>query len=142
MKVMALAVLLLITLTSCQTIEISALEAKAVQAAEAFIVRNGYVAAGHPKDLPVQHVEIFDGFASDAELIEQRKGELRPSAIGIEHKDEGVYWVYFATIGRPNHPRIVVVKDGKAWQLFHQSYGPPGPQMKRIPRGDVSRTRS
>ena len=137
MKVLLLALFLMI-LTSCKVLEISPSEAQAVQAAQAFVARNGYSSSGHPNNLPVQHVEIFDGIASDAELIEQRRGMLEPNAIGIEDKGQGAYWVYFATTGRSDHPRIVVVEDGKAWQVFHQSYGPPGPQMKRIPRRPVT----
>ena len=134
MNVKIIALFVVAALTACATLEISSSEAEAVQVAEAFVDRNGYTNAGHPERVPVQHVEIFDGLASDAELVERRRGQLEPDAIGIEDKGEGVYWVYFATIGRPNHPRIVVVQDGRAWQVFHQSYGPPGSEMKRIPR--------
>jgi hypothetical protein len=78
-------------------------------------------------------VEIFDGLSSDQELIEQRRGQLEPSALGIEDKGEGVYWVYFASVGRPNSPRIVAVANGEAFQVFHMSYGRPSRAMKRLP---------
>jgi hypothetical protein len=133
MKWLAVVTLLLSACVSNPAASISTREAVAVRVAEAFIERNGYTVAGHPPGLPVLRVEIFDVLASDEELIKQRRGELEPHAMGVENKGHGAYWVYFPTVGDPNRPRIVFVKDGEAQQVFHQSYGLPGPKMKRLP---------
>jgi hypothetical protein len=126
-------ILLLAVVAGCQTVVVSEPELQAVRAAEALVTRSGYTVAGHPKDLPVQPVEIFDGMSSDQELIDQRRGQLVPSALGIEDRGEGVYWVYFESLGRPDSPRIVAVANGEAFQVFHMSYGRPGKAMKPLP---------
>jgi len=125
---------ILVASAGCRSVSISPQELQAVHSAEVFVARNGYTTAGHPKDLPVQPVEIFDGLSSDQELIDQRQGQLKPNAIGVEDKDRDVYWVYFESIGRPHSPRIVVVADGEAFQVFHMSYGRPDRSMKRLPQ--------
>jgi hypothetical protein len=130
-------ILLLVAITGCQSVVISASELEAVRAAEALVTRSGYTIAGHPTDLPVQPVEIFDGLSSDQELIDQRRGQLVPNALGVEDRGEGVYWVYFESIGRPHSPRIVAVAGGEAFQVFHMSYGPPGQAMKRLPHREA-----
>jgi len=124
----------LLAIVACQSVGIPAVELEAVHSAEAFVLRNGYTNAGHPEDLPVLAVEIFDGFSTDQELLEQRRGQLEPQAIGVEDRGEGAYWVYFKSIGSPDRPRIVAVADGEAFQVFHMSYGKPGRAMKRLPR--------
>ena len=126
--------LLALLLSGCSSLNTRALNSQqqdAVRAAEAFVVRNGYTAAGHPANLPVQRVSIYDAFHSDEELIKSRKGLLETHAIAVEQKTSEAIWVYFPEVGQKDTPRIVLVSNGKAIQLFHQSYGPPS--RKAIP---------
>ncbi len=133
MRALALLVIL-VSSSGYQSVLISPPELEAERVAEDFVARNGYTSAGHPKDLRVKAVEIFDGLSSDRELIEQRRGQRGPNAIGVEDRGGDVYWVYFESIGRPDKPRIVAVIDGEAVQVFHMSYGKPGRAMKRLHR--------
>ena len=128
---MRLLLLLILLLSGCASMaarELTRQEQEAVRVAEAFVSRNGYTAAGHPADLPVQRVSIFDALESDDELIKSRKGLLGARAIAVEQKDPNVFWVYFPETGHKDSPRIVFVRDGEAQQLFHQSYGPTSPK--------------
>ena len=136
------SILLLVATSGCRSVVVSAPELEAVRAAEAFVVRNGYTSGGHPKDLPVQAAEIFDVFLSDQELIERRRGELESSALGVEDRGEGAYWVYFESIGRPGYPRIVAVENGEAIQVFHMSYGQPSRAMKLLPKSKAPADKS
>jgi hypothetical protein len=104
-------------------------ELEAVRLAEAFVLRNGYTVAGHPADLPVQRVSIFDVLESDDELIKSRKGLLEAHAIAVEQRAPDAFWVYFPEAGHKDSPRIVYVSGGEALQLFHQSYGPPSKKV-------------
>ena len=133
MKWIAFVVLVLAGCASVPAGPLPPSEAKAIQAAETFVARNGYTVSGHPPDLPVLRVEIFDFLSSDTELIKNRKGELGPAAIAVQAFDDATYWVYFPTLGDPENPRIVFVKNGEPQQVFHQSYGPPGKKARRLP---------
>ena len=52
-------------------------------AAEAFILRNGYTAAGHPNGLPVLVNDIWDNLRSAEEVAESRRGSVQPQAFVI-----------------------------------------------------------
>ena len=133
---MRLLLLLILLLSGCASITARGLtprESEAVRVAETFVVRHGYTVAGHPPNLPVQRVSIFDVFRSDDELVKERKGLLEARAVAVENKGGNVFWVYFPEIGQSDSPRIVFVRDWEAEQLFHQSYGPPSRKAVPVP---------
>ena len=125
---------MLLALLGCRsapTRGLTSKELQAIQAAEWFVVRNGYTEAGHPANLPVQHVSIFDVFETDQELIKNRKGLLQSCAIAVKRVKHNAFWVYFPETDAKD-PRIVYVYGGEAEQLFHQSYGPVDSKAKQV----------
>lgn len=80
--------------------QITTKEVQAVTSAEAFISRHGYTSKGHPKDLPVEDVEVMDGLATPEELIERRRNTLEPIAFGVTPCvcEADAYYVFFYRI--------------------------------------------
>jgi hypothetical protein len=70
-------------------------ERESIASAEAFVARNGYTAAGHPNDLPVQNAEVLDSVATAEQLIEWRWGTLSSRAFGIVPAATDAYYVLF-----------------------------------------------
>ena len=58
--------------TTSDTAELREAESSLAQ----FLSRNGYTEAGHPDELPVQHVSLWDGLSTEDELKKIRKGSL------------------------------------------------------------------
>ncbi len=52
---------------------------EAQSALDQFLRRHGFTEAGHPDDLPVQHVSLWDGLSGDAEIKRERKASLSGS---------------------------------------------------------------
>lgn len=103
-------------------------ELTAVRAAQAFVCRHGLTAAGHPADLPVERIELFDGMYNDQALREHRKGMLEASAFGVAHPTEDNstdYYVHFRVRSHAQSYRDILVVDGVAVRLSH---GNPGPE--------------
>jgi hypothetical protein len=100
-------------------------EIAAVKAAETFIERHGYTAAGHPPNWPVEVAEVLDPLSTPEELVKDRKGQLENNAFGVArvHNDswspKDAYYVYFHTLGDAAGFRAVLVQEGKAVQVVH-----------------------
>ena len=96
-------------------------EREAISIAETFVVRNGYTAAGHPKDLPVLANDIMD-FGPADEIAESRRNTVQPRAVGIVGVPGLWYSVLFEYTRPPprinDMPRSLFVvqieADGKA----------------------------
>ena len=58
-------------------------ERDAIASAEAFVLRNGYTAAGHPIDLPVLANDIEDYAKTPEDIANSRRGLLRTRAVGV-----------------------------------------------------------
>lgn len=95
-------------------------EAQAITAAESFVARHGYTAAGHPADQPVEQVELLDIGRSDADLVRTRRDTLEPHAFGIGAAGPHQYNVLFHLTHAPGF-RVVVVKGSVAVQVVHST---------------------
>ena len=92
----------------------------AVAAAESFVARNGYTAAGHPQDLPLARTEIFDVLSEAKDLIASRKNTLEQQSFGLRPvSGDNNYYVLFRMIHDPAQCRIVLVQNGQAVQMLH-----------------------
>jgi hypothetical protein len=125
MKRIAAIVLLAVALTStclaADTRALSAEETAAIAAAESFVARHGYTAAGHPADRPVQHVELLDVGMSDADLVRHRQDTLEPHAFGIATAGTHQYSVLFHLTHNAPGFRVVFVKDAVAVEVVHST---------------------
>jgi hypothetical protein len=90
-----------------------------VRAAEAFIARHGYSAAGHPPNLPVEVAEVLDPLSTPEQLVKDRKGQLENNAFGVAGAGNDAYYVYFHALGNASDFRAVLVQHGKAVQVVH-----------------------
>ena len=119
--VMLLAVALTAACLAADTRALSAEEADAITAAESFIARHGYTAAGHPADQPVQHVELLDVGMNDADLVRHRRDTLEPHAFGIGTAGPHQYNVLFHLTHNAPGFRVVFVKDSVAVEVVHST---------------------
>ncbi|MCI4569042.1 hypothetical protein [Lysobacter sp. CFH 32150] len=105
-----------------------------VASAEAFVLRHGLTAAGHPKDLPVERIELLEGFGfeSDQDLIKKRLNWVEPKAFAVDR--EGRDWfVLFRTTSGDNCNVAIVVTGGKAWKQMHACYEIPSKRVLVLP---------
>jgi hypothetical protein len=95
------------------------MEARAVEAAEAFVLRHGYTIAGHPDGLPVENAEVLDPLMPRDHLVALRHGMIEPRAFGVARAKPTVYYVYFRHLSSPSSFRAVLVQQGVAVQMVH-----------------------
>lgn len=115
-----------LVLFSCSTFEEGRAvreENKAIEQAEIFVARNGYLAKGHPSNLPVLRVEIMDVFLTDDELKKKRQNTLEDKAFGVAiepSRTPDSYYVLFRKIGGGMDDfRAVLVEHSEAVQMVH-----------------------
>ena len=94
--------------------------ADAARQAEQFIARHGFTDAGHPTDLPVENVSIYDMLRSRAELVAQRKGSLHPQAACVRSDDKVRYSVLFQSTRHPQDYFFVAFNPDAAPYVGHQ----------------------
>ena len=124
---MRIAILiLLLALSGCSTTPVThqdQLPWAAAVAAEAFVARNGYTSAGHPKNLSVERVEIFDALSNQDQIVASRKNTLEPQAFGIQRISSGRgFYVLFRMVEHPDRYRAVLVQQGQPVQVLHESF--------------------
>ncbi|NCT66870.1 MAG: hypothetical protein GXC76_04395 [Rhodanobacteraceae bacterium] len=93
--------------------------ADAARQAERFIARHGFTDAGHPADLPVENVSLYDMLRSRAELVAQRKGSLKSEAACVR-SDEVRYSVLFQSTQHPQDYFFVAFNPDAAPYVGHQ----------------------
>jgi hypothetical protein len=124
---MRIAILsLLLVLSGCTTTPVTQrdqLPWAAISAAEAYVARNGYTSVGHPKDLPVERVEIFDALSNQDQIVAARKNTLEPLAFGIQPISGGRdFYVLFRMVEHSDRYRAVLVQQGLPVQVLHESF--------------------
>jgi hypothetical protein len=85
----------------------------AESALDQFLLRNGYTEAGHPDDLPVQHVSLWDGMSTDEEIKKSRKASLKGRPFCVLQPAEYPYTFFFRTAESDIAVRIEA--DGTGW---------------------------
>ena len=140
-------VILVAALASCVSApskNLSAEEIRAVRSAEAFIARHGYTAGGHPKDLPVENVEVLDPVASPEDLVAWRRNTLEATAFGVTpcECEEDAFYVFFHRVNDSSGFRGVLVEKGEATQVVHSVLKLDGWPWKPVPPNtSLERTR-
>ena len=135
--IFAIATAVLSALTSCastQPVRLTQDTLDVVSAAEAFVLRHGLTAAGHPKDLPVERIELLEryGFESDQEILTKRLNWIEPRAFAVD-RDGADWFVLFRTTDGENCPVAIVVTGGKAWKQMHGCYENPSKRVLDLP---------
>jgi hypothetical protein len=98
-------------------------ERAAIATAEAFVLRNGYTPAGHPRDVPV-----VDNFAQDRsrtrdEVVEARHSLLKPRAFGVI----GTKWLgYSVMFEYTDQPASATFGPGRYFVVYIQPNGDTG----------------
>ena len=91
----------------------------AVVAAEAFVARHGYTAAGHPPDQPIVSAEIFDILSSPNALVASRNNTLERRSFGLRSVGDNDHYVLFRMTQDSEKCRVVLVQKEKAVQMLH-----------------------
>jgi hypothetical protein len=90
-----------------------------VSIAEEYIYRHGYTSAGHPPDLPVERVELFDILGGDPlDLASSRKDTLEPRSFAIATDREGNQLALFLLTHGLRCFRAVLVQNGEATAIL------------------------
>lgn len=117
------ALLIVLLLAGCTAVTRKPQSAGALEAmkkAEQFVVRHGFTAAGHPPDLPMERVSLYDGIFGLNAVVAQRKGLLQPRAVCVRHVEGAEYSVMFESAKDAGEYWFVVLPpEGSAW-LGHQ----------------------
>ena len=80
-----------------------------------FLLRHGFTEAGHPDDLPVQHVSLWDGLSDDEELKKNRKATLSGPPFCVLKPAEYPYAFVFRTEEGSTAISISIEADGSGW---------------------------
>ena len=111
---------------------------RAVAAAEAFVLRHGLTAAGHPENLPVQRIEYMEGLGSesDADLVKKRLNWVRPHAFAVD-KQGNDWFVLFKTTSGDDCTVAIVVSRGEAWKQMDACYVYPSKNVLVLPQSQL-----
>ena len=104
---------LLLPACSWQTAANTLESREAESALNQFLLRNGYTEAGHPADLPVQHVSLWDGMSTDQEIKKSRKASLNGRPFCVLQPAEYPYTFVFRT--EESDIAVRIEADGSGW---------------------------
>jgi hypothetical protein len=105
--------------------------------ANEFVRRNGYTVAGHPSDLPVQRVELYDSMKNDKELVEERRNKLSSIPFAVEKIHNAWLVLFRAADGREDCPYMIVVPNNEKPHMGHGCYLLPNPRMRYLPTSEA-----
>ena len=129
--------ILVFSLVSCTNVserQLSNAEIDAVEKAESFVLRNGYMQKGYPHDVPVEKTEVLDGFLAKDELKNSRHDPLHEEAFGVIDIGGGCFYVLFRRKEPEGEIQPVIVKDGVAIQVIHSFMRKQGLIYVNVPR--------
>ena len=134
---LAVATLALSALTSCASlrpIRFNQETRSVVAAAEAFVLRHGLTAKGHPEDQPVERIELLEGLGleTDEQILKRRLNWVEPQAFAVD-RDGPDWFVLFRTTSGDDCPVAIVVTGGKAWKQMHGCYEVPSKRVLVLP---------
>jgi hypothetical protein len=104
---------------------------EAAQQAEAFVLRHGFTAAGHPMDQPVENVSLFDMLSSRKDLVAHRRGSLEAHATCVRPHAKG-FSVLFRSTHEKDRYLFVALEPGERPYVGHQSV-PMSEDCKPVP---------
>ena len=107
---------------------------EAVARAEQFVARHGFTAAGHPTDLPVQRISLYDGLFGEEQTLADRRGLLRPEAVCVRSLGNEERSVLFESAKENGQYWFVSFTPGSTGWLGHQPLLSLPKDCTRVPR--------
>ena len=98
-------------------------EREAIATSEAFVLRNGYTAAGHPRDLPVVDNFVEDRSRTRDEIVKARHSLLKARAFGVI----GTRWLGYNVMFEYTHqPASASFGPGRFFVVHIEANGDTG----------------